>query len=99
MRPAGRRGIIGVKGRTKWKYAGKMGSSMITGMPEIDREACTACGNCVEWCPTGAVGIVEGKATIVNPDNCHYCTDCEEACPAGAIKCPFAIVLVRPETA
>ncbi|HJX14000.1 MAG TPA: 4Fe-4S dicluster domain-containing protein [Dehalococcoidales bacterium] len=68
---------------------------MITGIPVIDPEACDACGSCVEWCPTGAVGIVDGKAVIVSPRDCYYCTDCERVCPAGAVKCPFSIVLVQ----
>jgi NAD-dependent dihydropyrimidine dehydrogenase PreA subunit len=68
---------------------------MITGgLPVVDDGACTACGNCVEWCPTGAVDIVKNKAVIVHPDDCTYCTDCETVCPAGAIKCPFLIVMV-----
>lgn len=71
---------------------------MVAGIPEINQEACDACGNCVEWCPTGAVGIVRGKAVIVSPENCYYCTDCEEVCPSGAIRCPYAIILVRNES-
>jgi len=67
---------------------------MGTGTPDIDINTCIGCGNCVEWCPAGTVGIVKGKAVIISPRNCYYCTDCEMVCPSGAIKCPFDIILV-----
>ncbi len=67
---------------------------MKTGIPKIDLDACTGCGDCVEWCPTGAVKLVNGKAIVVRPENCNYCTDCEIVCPSGAILCPFEIILV-----
>jgi MinD superfamily P-loop ATPase len=68
---------------------------MKTVMPEINADACNACGECVGKCPTGAVGMVAGKAALVKPEVCRYCTDCEAICPAGAIRCPFVIVLVE----
>jgi ferredoxin len=68
---------------------------MTSGTPEIDTSACTACGECVEKCPTGAVELVGGKAALVRPEDCRYCTDCEEICPAGAIRCPFVIIMVE----
>ena len=64
--------------------------------PEVNIEICTGCGDCVDFCPTGAVAIVNGKAAVVNPDACNYCTECETICPSGAIRCPFEIVLVKP---
>jgi thioredoxin reductase (NADPH) len=66
-------------------------------MPEIDVSACNACGDCVAKCPTGAVGMVAGKAALVKPEECRYCTDCEAICPVRAIRCPFVIVLVSQE--
>lgn len=68
---------------------------MKTARPEIDIEKCAGCGDCVEWCPTGAVKLVNGKATLVG-EKCNYCTECETLCPSGAIHCPFEIVLVAP---
>ncbi|MAF84890.1 MAG: 4Fe-4S ferredoxin [Dehalococcoidales bacterium] len=62
-------------------------------MPRINLEKCTGCGDCVEWCPTDAVALVNEKAVVVSPDDCYYCTDCEPVCPPGAIRCPFEIIL------
>jgi len=61
-------------------------------IPEVDLEACAGCGDCVRLCRGHAVELVEGKATIVRPQECDYCTECEAYCPSGAIKCPFEIV-------
>ncbi len=65
--------------------------------PEINIEQCTGCGDCVQWCPTGAVALVNGKAVVVRAEDCNYCTDCETVCTAGAIYCPFEIVLLGRE--
>ena len=67
---------------------------MTAGIPEIDPEKCTGCGDCVDECAQGAVALVEGKATVVRPDDCDYCTDCETLCSSGAIQCPFEIIIV-----
>lgn len=67
-------------------------------VPEVNQEICTGCGDCVNYCPSGAVAVVNGKATVVNADACDYCTECETICPSGAIKCPFEIILVAPKT-
>ena len=60
-------------------------------IPEINPEKCEGCGDCVDWCPTGAVALVDGKAVVVNAEACSYCTDCEAVCPNGARNCPFDI--------
>ncbi|MBI4303284.1 MAG: 4Fe-4S binding protein [Chloroflexi bacterium] len=70
---------------------------MSEGIPEIDVEKCIGCGDCVDWCPTGAVRLVNGKVVMLHPENCHYCTDCETVCPVGAIRCPFEIILATNE--
>ena len=67
-------------------------------IPKIDLDICTGCGDCVELCPSGIVALVNGKATIVNPEGCDYCADCETFCSAGAMRCPFEIILVTTES-
>ena len=73
------------------------GGQLIMPTPEVNPDICTGCGDCVEFCPTGAVAIVNGKVAIVKPEACTYCTECEALCPQGAIRCPFEIILVKPE--
>jgi MinD superfamily P-loop ATPase len=63
-----------------------------TVLPRIDLSLCGGCGECVTGCPTKAVAMVEGRATIVKPEACSYCAECEGLCPKGAIACPFEIV-------
>ncbi len=64
-------------------------------VPEINLDICTGCGDCVEFCPSGTVTLVNGKACIVRPEDCNYCSDCETFCPPKAIRCPFEIILVE----
>lgn len=61
-------------------------------IPAIDLRRCTGCGLCVELCPTRAVDLVAGKASIGRPLSCNYCDICESYCPEGAIGRPFTIV-------
>lgn len=60
-------------------------------MPQINRAACIGCGDCVALCPTGALGLQDGKAAVIRPDLCTYCGVCEDVCPAGAIELPYLI--------
>jgi ferredoxin len=61
--------------------------------PQIDRDTCTGCGDCVDACHAKALTIQDLKAVIGRPDACDYCTDCEVVCPVGAIACPFEVVV------
>ncbi len=61
-------------------------------LPQIDRSVCTGCGDCVTICPTGALTLTMGKATVARPDACSYCADCEAVCPPGAIALPYLVV-------
>jgi ferredoxin len=59
--------------------------------PQIHRDVCTGCGECVKQCPTGALGRHEGKSALVYPQLCIYCADCESICPVGAIEIPYLV--------
>ena len=61
-------------------------------LPIIDYRLCNGCGLCEQLCPTGAVEVHEGRATIVRPNACTFCEVCEGYCPEGAIGRPFSIV-------
>jgi thioredoxin reductase (NADPH) len=60
-------------------------------IPQIDRRKCTACGDCIARCPTGALGLVTGKAAVIHADACSYSAICEAVCPVGAIELPYLI--------
>ena len=51
----------------------------------IDKEKCDGCGLCVNACHEGAIGLVDGKAELVNANLCDGIGDCLPACPQGAI--------------
>ena len=54
-------------------------------MAYVITEACTACGTCVDVCPSEA--IEEGDPIYkIDPDKCVDCGQCADACPADAIK-------------
>lgn len=48
----------------------------------IINDECTACGTCLDTCPTGA--IVEGEKYKIT-DECTECLACIDTCPTGAI--------------
>lgn len=52
----------------------------------IDIERCNGCGKCVEVCPSGALYLVDDKATV-DAALCSDCESCIAACPTGAIVC------------
>lgn len=60
-------------------------------LPRIDRDLCTGCGDCIDACPVDALGLVGGRAALVEPGACIYCDACEQVCPVDAIELPFLI--------
>ena len=61
--------------------------------PLIQTDSCIGCGACVAACPEGDVlGLVNGKAAIINGHKCIGHSRCAEECPVGAIT----MVMAKP---
>ncbi len=50
---------------------------------KVDGQKCFGCTHCMKACPTEAIRIVNGVASI-NPERCVDCGNCLRACPANA---------------
>lgn len=57
--------------------------------PVIDERECLGSGACAKACPEKAMGIVNGKGVLINPNHCIGHGACAAACPFGAIKLVF----------
>jgi thioredoxin reductase/Pyruvate/2-oxoacid:ferredoxin oxidoreductase delta subunit len=57
--------------------------------PVIDPNKCLGSSACVKACPEQALGIIRGKATLVQPDHCIGHGACAAACPFEAITLVF----------
>ena len=71
--------------------------------PVFDPLLCMGSGSCVKACPEGALGLINGKAQLVNPAVCIGHGACMASCPFEAIKLVFGtekrgvdIPLVKP---
>ena len=53
-------------------------------IPEVDKELCSGCRKCVDFCKFNALGFIK-KAPIVFGDICHSCGGCSLLCPENAI--------------
>ncbi|MDO4978091.1 MAG: 4Fe-4S binding protein [Eubacteriales bacterium] len=58
---------------------------MVRRIIQIDQEKCNGCGLCAEACHEHAIGMVDGKATLLRDDYCDGLGDCLPACPMDAI--------------
>jgi MinD superfamily P-loop ATPase len=61
-------------------------------VPRIDTERCNGCGKCVRVCPTGALRIRNGSATVAEPFSCKYHGLCELVCRYQAIQRWFVVI-------
>lgn len=57
--------------------------------PVVDTARCIGSGACTKACPEGALGIVGGKAVLINGSACIGHGACMAACPVEAIKLVF----------
>jgi len=58
--------------------------------PKIDASKCVGSGACVSVCPEGnVIGMINGKAHLINPTKCIGHGVCKTACPLDAIALVF----------
>ena len=56
--------------------------------PEVNAGRCTACAECIRWCPAGAISLKgkgKEKAAVIDHDLCIGCGECTVMCFEGAI--------------
>ncbi len=58
-------------------------------IPKVDTNTCTGDGECIKWCPTNAISLIEGAAHI-DMTKCIGCAECIAVCPTGAIAISWA---------
>jgi thioredoxin reductase/ferredoxin len=57
--------------------------------PVVDPNRCLGSGACARACPEGALGVVNGKATLINAAHCIGHGACAAACPVQALTLVF----------
>lgn len=82
--------------RKEAQYSIRLAETVKSGIPEpltlhpvIDTNKCIGSSACVKACPEHALGIVKGKAVLVERDRCIGHGACEAACPMEAIQLVF----------
>jgi len=57
--------------------------------PVIDKERCTECGKCHDFCLFGVYSVKNGEVRVTQPRNCkNNCPACARLCPSRAIIFP-----------
>src|SRR5262245_59610014 len=54
-------------------------------LPAVDERLCTACGRCVEICPTACLAMAGPLPWLPRPADCISCGACVFLCPVSAL--------------
>ena len=57
--------------------------------PVVDARRCLGSASCISACPEEALGMIDGKAALINASACIGHGACQAACPVDAIKLVF----------
>lgn len=58
--------------------------------PEVNHSRCLGCASCVTACPEkNILGVIAGKANLINPTQCIGHGACKKSCPFDAIELVF----------
>ncbi len=84
------------KRRTRRQHSLQLQHSIEAGLveppslhPVVDPLRCLGSSSCVTACPEGALGVVDGKAVLINAAHCIGHGACQAACPFDAIQLVF----------
>lgn len=66
-----------MKGNVPYKTLGPS-----TPQAPVVNDNCYGCGECADWCPTGAITIADGRSAT-RVDLCTKCCACVKFCPVG----------------
>ncbi len=69
---------VPMKGNVPYKTLGPS-----TPQAPVVSDLCYGCGECVDWCPTGAISLQDGRS-VTQVNQCTKCCACVKFCPVGA---------------
>ena len=87
-------GVFGLGRRVREKSAAKTKAEAASEPPSlhpvINPALCIGCGACTHACPEGGIlGMISGKAQLLDPGACIGHGACQKSCPVGAIDLVF----------